>query len=227
MAMPRKTKEPMSLGVKKRMPKRIVLFSIVRDESGSMRNWRTQQGQFVPRLIEKLRNAAGSSFINSVYVQYTVISGGHVSTKIAPLEELADPTYVPDGSTPLGTALGSVSDTLKSFVEQEVFPEEVTVRNFEVLVISDCEPTGEKEQETLDGIDRFVQFAKTYNAKIQVVVPDEAAKKNDLVKRINVSDRPCASLDVDPQSLINITFESLYAASRKLGRSDMAIRNRS
>jgi len=225
MAMPRRNKETSSLVVKKRMPKRIVLFSIVRDESGSMKTWRSQQESFVPRLPEKLRVTAGPSFIDTIFVQYTVISGGHVSTTIAPIEELADPTYIPDGSTPLGNALGSVADSLKEFVEKRVFPEEVTIRNFEILIISDCDPTGETVQETRDGIDRFLQFAQTYNAKVQVVVPDEASKNNELVQRVNVSDRPCVSLDVDPESLINVTFESIYAASRKLGKSDMSIRN--
>jgi hypothetical protein len=229
MTMPRKSDRKKSLsGIlerKSKIPKRIVLVSIIRDESGSMSRWRTEQGQFIPSLTARLRDLAGPSFINTVYVQYTVISGGHVSSAIGPICELSDPTFIPDGNTPLGTALGAVANSLQSFIDNEVFPNEVTIRNFEIMLISDCLPAGETASQTKEGVDAFIKFANSYRAKVSVVVPDESANKNDWVQALNTSDREVRTLQANPADLLNVTFESLVAASVQFGRSNPNVRN--
>lgn len=222
--MPRKNPKSIIVG-RKPIPKRIVLFSIIRDESGSMENWRDKQGLFVPAIAERLRNAAGPNFIKTVFVQYTVISGGFVSSEIGPLDEITDPTYTPNGSTPLGNALTHATDKLQKFYEEVVIPQEITVRNFEILLISDCIPAGESIEDSKAGIERFIRFAGSHHAKVSIVVPDDAAKSNGLIQFLNISDRPTKTLADNPDDLLNVTFESLYQASRKIGNSNPAIRN--
>ena len=225
MAMPRKTGSKSVLIPKRRIPKRIVLFSIIRDESGSMSPWRNQQGQFIPAIKERIKNIAGPNFLSTVYLQYTVITGGFVSSDIGTLDEIADPSYQPDGCTPLGSALGHVANSLQSFMEMVLFPNEVTIRNFEILLISDCYPSGEEAAKTQAGIEAFTRFIPKFNAKLTLVVPDEDAKKNEMAQQLNLSGRPIRTLAANPEDLINISFESIYQASRKLGNSNPGIRN--
>jgi hypothetical protein len=230
MAMPRKSERIKSLSRvlqerKTKIPKRITLFAIIRDESGSMSRWRNQQGQFIPSLTAGLREVAGPNFINSVYVQFTVICGGHVSSAIGPIDKLSDTTFVPDGNTPLGTSLSAVANDLQSFIDNEVHSNDVTIRNFEILLISDCLPAGETASQTKEGVAAFTTFATKYQAKIQIVVPADSDKKNEWVQALNISDREVRTLQSNPADLINVTFESLVAASVQFGRSNPNVRN--
>lgn len=225
MPMPRKNSPKNMLDAKRRIPNRMVLFSIIRDESGSMARWREKQGQFIPAITEKLRNIGGPEFIKKIYLQYTVISGGVVYSSIGPMDEVSDPKYKPDGCTPLGTALGLAADQLRNFIDHEVLPNEISIRNLEILLISDCLPSGEQLSETRAGIEKFSEFLTNYRAFISVVVPNEEAKAGEWVQRVNLTDRPIRSLSDNPEDLIQISFESVLQASRKIGVSDPHIRN--
>src|SRR4051812_8924420 len=141
-----------------RLPRRLVLFVVVRDESGSMGRWRTRQGEFIPRVSRHLTDVGGPRVADLVYILYVVVSGGVVTTEFAPLGAANDPAFTPDGQTPVGQALSEVAAKCERFLEDKVFPQEVTVRNFEVLIVSDLQATGESGGETESGVKKFLDM---------------------------------------------------------------------
>lgn len=211
-----------------RLPRRIVVFVVLRDESGSMGRWRQRQGEFIPAIAAHLMEVGGPKVGDIVFVAYFVVSGTTVvTTEFMPLGRAADPEFAPDGQTPIGTALAAVADKVAEFFESRVFPEEVTPRNFEVLIVSDLKATGESEEETRAGVEKFVAMATKYRAKVNLVGPSPEAMDEELAARLDVSGRGIKYLDSDPKSVLDITFDSILSASRtSLGRSDPAIRIR-
>lgn len=237
MLAPRKRKEqpiaptpalsgrPVAKWVGDRLPRRIVMYFVVRDESGSMRTWRQRQGEFIPQVAAHLIEVGGEKVGDLVYVAYLVVSGGVVATDFAPLNRAEDPSFVPDGQTPIGKALAAVADRVDHFLESRVFAEEVTIRNFEILIVSDLRATGESREETEAGVEKFLDMAKKYRAKVNLVGPSPEAMDEELAGRLDVSERGVKYLDSDPKAVLNITFDSLLAASRPaLGGSNPAVR---
>ncbi|MBI1213766.1 MAG: hypothetical protein GC190_20085 [Alphaproteobacteria bacterium] len=209
-----------------RYPSRVVLFVIVRDESGSMAPYRQTQGDFIPAVTRWLIEAGGPKVADLIFLLYVVVSGGVVKTEFAPLSKAADPEYRPDGETPIGMALKATADACREFLETQLFPNEVTVRNFEVVIFSDLKATGETLEKTNEGVNAFIEFAKSYNAKVNLVGPNEEAMDRDLAMRLDIDERGVKYLDSDPKAVLNITFESLIAVSRAVqGGSNPLFRN--
>jgi hypothetical protein len=206
------------------LPRRIVLFAVIRDESGSMRMFRQKQGEFIPAVAASLIEAGGPKVGELVYVLYVVVSGGVVATDFAPLGKAQDPAFNPDGQTPIGQALSAAAEKVEAFLQGRVFPDEVTVRNFEVLIVSDLQATGETPEETEAGVEKFVAMAKTYRAKVNLIGPDPEVMNEELAARLDVSERGIKFLDTDPSAVLQVTFDSLLNASRKLMGSNPSIR---
>lgn len=97
-----------------------------------------------------------------------------------------------------------------------MFPDEVTVRDFQVLVFSDLYASGEKEAETQAGIARFAEVAKKYRAKVQVVAPEAGAVSVPTARALGVPEGEIKFLDADPKAVLTVTFDSLLQASRKV-----------
>lgn len=224
MALPRKASAPPknaekgplepARGKAVRPPGRVVLYVIVRDESGSMSPWRQQQGEFIPRVAGHLIEVGGPKVGQLIYVLYCVISGGVVTTEFVPLEKAQDPAFTPDLTTPIGGGLKAVAEKCERFLRDVVFPQEVTVRNFEVLLVSDLQATGESDEETEAGVEAFLAMARKFNAKVNVVGPDPSAMNSKLAGRLDISGRGVKYLDSDPDAILDITFDSLLSASR-------------
>lgn len=211
----------------KRLPSRIVVFVLVCDESGSMGHWRPRQGVFIPAVRSHLLEVGGPKIGDLVYILRCIVSGGVVTTEFEPLARAADPEFTPDGQTPIGRALKAVAEKCEEFLESKVYPQEVTVRNFEILIVSDLQATGESEEETEAGVGAFLAMVRHHRGKVTLVGPDPAAMNDQLAKKIDVSERGAKYLDSDPKAVLSITFDSLLAASRPaLGGSDPAIRIR-
>lgn len=209
------------------MPRRIVVYVVVRDESGSMSPWRQRQGQFIPKVAEHLMKAGGPKVGKLVYILYCVVSGGVVTTEFLPLEDAADPAFTPDGQTPIGSGLKAVAEKCERFFEDVVFPQEVTPRNFEVLIVSDLQATGESKAETEAGVEAFLAMARKFNAKVNVVGPAPEEMDDTLAGRLDISGRGVKFLDSDPGSILAITFDSILSASRpSLGGSNPSLRIR-
>jgi hypothetical protein len=203
----------------------MVVFVVVRDESGSMRPWRQRQGEFIPQVAAHLIEVGGETVGDLVYVAYFVVSGGVVATDFVALSRAEDPAFIPDGQTPIGEALSSVADKCVEFLESRVFPEEVTVKNFEILIVSDLKATGESRDATEAGVEKFVDMAKKCRAKVNLVGPSPEEMDEALARRLDVNERGVKYLDSDPTAVLNITFDSLLAASRPaLGGSNPAVR---
>jgi hypothetical protein len=210
-----------------RLPGRIVLYVLVRDESGSMGKWRQRQGEFIPAVAAHLLEVGGPKVGDLVYILYCVVSGGVVTTEFTPLGKAADPEFNPDGQTPIGRALKAVAQKCEAFLESKVYPQEVTVRNFEILLVSDLQATGETDEETESGVRDFLELVKKHRGNVTVVGPDPGFMNDDLAKKLDVSERGVKYLDSDPRAVLNITFDSLLAASRPaLGGSNPTIRIR-
>ena len=208
-----------------RLPRRIVVFVVVRDESGSMRTWRQRQGEFIPAVAAHLIEVGGDKVGDLVYVAYFVISGGVVATDFVALSRAEDPAFIPDGQTPIGEVLAAVADKCTEFHESRVFPAEVTAKNFEVLIVSDLRATGETREETEAGVEKFLDMARKYRAKVNLVGPSPEAMDEELAGRLDVNERGVKYLDSDPKAVLNVTFDSLLAASRPaLGGSNPAVR---
>lgn len=237
MLAPRKRKEPsiaatpalsgrpLAKWAGDRLPRRIVVYVVVRDESGSMRTWRQRQGEFIPQVAAHLIEVGGEKVGDLVYVAYFVVSGGVVATDFVSLNRAEDPSFVPDGQTPIGEALAAVADKCADFLESRVFPADVTAKNFEVLIVSDLRATGETREATEAGVEKFLDMAKKYRAKVNLVGPSPEAMDEALARRLDVNERGVKYLDGDPTAVLNITFDSLLAASRPaLGGSNPAVR---
>jgi hypothetical protein len=219
------TPRPLAEAIRDGLPRRIVVYVVVRDESGSMSRWRQRQGEFIPAVAAHLLEAGGPRVGELIYILYVVVSGGVVATEFVPLSRAADPPFVPDGQTPIGKALGTVAEKVVDFFESRVFPEEVTPRNLEILIVSDLRPTGETKDETETGVEQFLAMAKKYRAKVNLVGPSPEAMNEELAGRLDVSGRGVKYLDSDPKSIIAITFDSLLSASRtSLGGSNPSVR---
>lgn len=68
-------------------------------------------------------------------------------------------------------------------------------------------------------------MAKKYRAKVNLVGPAPEAMDEALAGRLDVSKRGVKFLDSDPKAVLNVTFDSLLAASRpSLGGSSPAVR---
>jgi hypothetical protein len=148
-----------------------------------------------------------------------------VATDFAALNRAGDPVFVPDGQTPIGEALSSVADKCVEFLESRVFPEEATIRNFEILIVSDLKATGESREATEAGVEKFLDMTKKFRAKVNLVGPSPEAMDEELARRLDVNERGVKYLDSDPAAVLNITFDSLLAASRPaLGGSNPAVR---
>ena len=216
---------PLAKWVGDRLPRRIVVYVVVRDESASMRTWRQRQGEFIPQVAAHLIEVGGEKVGDLVYVAYFVVSGGVVATDFVALNRAEDPAFIPDGQTPIGEALSSVADKCVEFLESRVFPEEVTVKNFEILIVSDLKATGEARDATEAGVEKFVDMAKKCRAKVNLVGPSPEEMDETLARRLDVNERGVKYLDSDPTAVLNITFDSLLAASRPaLGGSNPAVR---
>jgi len=210
-----------------RLPGRIVLYVLVRDESGSMSRWRQRQGEFIPAVAAHLLNVGGPKVGDLVYILHCVVSGGLVTTEFTPLGKATDPEFTPDGQTPIGQALKAVAEKCEAFLHSKVYPQEVTVRNFEIVLVSDLQASGETEEETESGVDKFLELVKKHRAKVTLVGPDPGAMNHDLAGQLDVTERGIKYLDSDPKAVLAITFDSLVAASRgSLGGSNPAVRIR-
>lgn len=207
-----------------RLPARIVLFALVRDESGSMSRWRGPMGQFLPAVLQHLITVGGPKVADLIYLHSVVVSGDVVTTEFTPLNAATDPTYTPDGDTPLGEALATTADKITSFLETVVFPQESTVKALEVLIASDLVPSGETDTES--GVVKFLEMVKKYRAHVTILAPDPKATNHELAKRLDVNERGIKYLDSDPKSLLNLTFDSLLSASRKLTGSNPTVRTK-
>lgn len=190
-----------------------------------MSRWRQRQGEFIPQVAAHLIDVGGPRVGQLIYILYCVISGGVVTTEFVPLAKATDPAFTPDGMTPIGKGLGAVADKCRQFLEEVVFPQEVTPRNFEVLIVSDLQATGESPAETESGVAAFLAMAEKYNAKVNVVGPDPEAMNGDLAARLDISGRGIKYLSSDPKAILDVTFDSLLGASRlSLGGSNPVIR---
>lgn len=206
-------------------PRRVVVVPVVRDESGSMAHWRQKQGEFIPAVGASLIEVGGPKVGQLVYIINVVISGGVAMTEFEPLGQATDPEYTPDGQTPIGTALKAVAEKCEEFFETKIFPEEVTVKNFEVLIDSDLKPTGETAEQTEEGIRAFTAMCAKYRGKVNLVGPAPEAMNDELAARLDLNERGVKFLDADPKSILKITLDSLLNASRtSLGGSNPSIR---
>lgn len=196
------------------LPRRLVVYVIVRDESGSMRTWRQRQGEFLSEVRAHVIEVGGPRIGDLVYLLYVVVSGIASATGFTPLSQASDPPFTPDGQTPIGQALALVAAKLEAFFESAVFPQEATVKNLEFLIISDLHATGETADQTEAGVAAFVATLRKFRGAITLVGPDPSAMNEELARRLDVSGRGIKYLDADPKSIISITFDSLMGASR-------------
>ncbi len=206
------------------LPPRIVLVVIVRDDSGSMGPWRTRSGEFIPQVRAAVVERGGPKVEDLINVMSVAVSGGVTATDFTTLRTAVDPVYTPDGQTPIGEGLQLVSDKLTAFLEGTVFPQEVTVRNLEVLLLSDLMATGETPKQTEEGVAAFLATMKKFRGNVTVVVPNAESFNKDLATRLDLNERGVRYLDADPKSVLNITFDSLLQASRKLTGSNPRVR---
>lgn len=224
---PELSPRPIADWVRDRLPSRIVVYVVIRDESGSMKGWRQRQGEFIPAVAQHLLEVGGPKVGELIYLLYVVVSGGVATTDFVPLCRATDPAFKPDGQTPIGQALKAVAEKCEEFFASKVFPNEVTVRNFECLLVSDLKATGEDASETEAGVEAFLALAKKYNAKVTIVGPDPEEMNGELARRLDVSKRGVTYLDADPKAVLSITFDSLLSASRlATGGSNPSIRIR-
>jgi hypothetical protein len=201
-------------------PRRLTLFVILRDESGSMSRWREQQGTFVPALRTAITDAGGPRVGDLVYLLYGVVSGGVVFENFAPLSTAKDPVFEPDGHTPIGEGLKSLADKVDGFISKELIPNEVSVRDVKVAIISDLHPTEEEENVTAASVQRFVEVVKRFKADVQLVGPSESAMNQVLATSLDVSGNGVKYLDnADPRAVFTWTFDSILSQSRKLSGS--------
>jgi len=207
------------------LPPRLVLYIVIIDASGSMKKWLVRQGEFIPAVRSALVERGGPRVAERIYGMTVVVSGDAVFSDFAPLSRADDPPYTPLGETPIGTALGLVAEKLTAFLEQVVFPQNTTVRNLEVLIASDLFPTGEEPAETEAGVAAFIAAMRKFNGKVTVLAPDAEAVNRDLAARLDLNERGVRYLDAaDPKAVINITFDSLLQASRKVTGSKPRLR---
>ncbi len=206
------------------LPPRLVLYVVIIDASGSMKTWLVRQGEFIPAVRSALVERGGPRVAELIYGMSVVVSGGVAASDFGPLSRANDPPYTPLGQTPIGTALGLVAEKLTVFLEQVVFPQNTAVRNLEVLIASDLFPTGEEPAETEAGVAAFVAAMRKFNGKVTIVAPDVAAVNTALANRLDLNERGVRSLDDDPKAVLNITFDSLLQASRKLTGSNPRLR---
>lgn len=224
--MPRLAGRSLAKWANDRLPRRIVVFVVIRDESGSMYPWRQRQGEFIPAVAAHLIEVGGPRIGDLVYLAYFIVSGGVVSTEFVPLSQAVDPNFVPDGMTPIGKSLETVAAKVSEFFDTKVLPQEVTTRNFELLIVSDLKPTGESPEETEAGVEKFLAMVKKYNAKVNLVGPAPEAMNEVLAEKLDVSERGVKFLDSDPKAVLKITFDSLLSASRPaIGNSNPSIRS--
>lgn len=212
------------LATARKLASRIVMYVVFEDQSGSMSPWRIGVGQFLPQVAQQLIAVGGPKVGDLVQVMRVVVSGGVVTTEFMPLNTATDPTYTPDGDTPIGEALATTADKITAFLEGVVFPQETTVKSLEVLIASDLQPSGETDTES--GVVKFLAMAKKYRANVTILAPDPKATNHELAKRLDVNERGIKYLDSDPKSLLNLTFDSLLSASRKLTGSNPTVRNK-
>jgi len=206
-------------------PRSIVVVVVVRDESGSMAHWRQKLGEFIPAVSMSMIEVGGPKVGRMVFVLSVAVSGGVAMTDFEPLAQATDPAYTPDGQTPIGTALEAVAEKCEEFFETKIFPEEVTVRNFELLIVSDLKPTGETPEQTDDGVRAFTAMCAKYRGKVNLVGPAPEAMNDELAARLDLNERGVKFLDADPKSILKITLDSLLNASRtSLGGSNPSIR---
>lgn len=223
MVIPRKLSgklkgiETALMGKKKTYPPRGIVFVSIEDQSGSMSHWRQPVGQFWPAVVKHFVESGGEKIAMLIFVLRVIVSGGVVTSEITTLADAKDPAYEPDGNTPLGNAFAATAKKLDDFFRDVVFPNEIAIRNFEVLVVSDLQANGETTEETAAGVAALLGLLKKFNGKVTVVGPDPAAMNVDLARELDVNERGVKYLDADPKSIVRITFDSLLAASRKLG----------
>ena len=201
-------------------PRRVVLFKVMTDQSGSMSPWRLKQGTFVPGLTAALREAGGPRVDELVYANFVVVSGEVTASGFSQLKYATDPPYEPDGETPIGRALTVLADSLDAFVTTELVPNEVTVAGIKVALVTDLKPTGEPPDETEAGVERFLEVVTKYGAEVQLIGPSERDMNHALAKRLDVKGLGVKYLDdADPTSVFKWTFDSLLSLSRKFSGS--------
>jgi uncharacterized protein YegL len=195
-------------------PRKIVLVGILRDESDSMSVYR--RPGFSEMVIKGVKDRVGERALNQVYVHLGVISDGVVHSDIAPLGKLKVPEFMPNGSTPLGTGLKKHVELAEAFFEK-LFEQEVTVRHYETVIISDLKPDGESPEQSNAGITAFINHQAKYRGKTTVIGPAEAMDWM-IATRLGVSKESVQPLDkADPETLLQFTLDSLTQVSRKLG----------
>lgn len=195
-------------------PKKIVLVGILRDESDSMSVYR--RPAFYEKVIKGVKDRVGERALSQVYVLLGVISDGVVHSEIAPLGKLKVPDFNPNGSTPFGTCLKNHVELAEAFFEK-LFAQEVSVRHYETVIISDLKPDGESSEQTNAGITAFINHQSKYRGKTTVIGPVEAMDWM-IATRLGVSKESVQPLDkTDPETLLQFTLDSITQVSRKLG----------
>jgi uncharacterized protein YegL len=196
-------------------PKKMVLIGIVRDESDSMRFFR--RPSFYESVINGVRSRIGERALSQVYIHLGVISDGVVHSEIAPLARLAIPAFVPDGSTPLGSAFSQHVERAESFFKK-VFEQEVSVRHYETLIVSDLKPEGETLEQTNAGIAAFMNHQAKYRGKTTVIGPSPDTMDWLVAARLGVSRENIQYLDkANPDTLLQFTLDSITQITGKLG----------
>ncbi len=196
-------------------PKKIVLVGVLRDESFSMSDFR--RPDFHGKLFEGVIARIGKKAASHVYVNYGVISSGVILAEIMPLSKLIIPDYELNGSTPLGTAFSMHVLQADAFFKK-VFEQEVSVRHYETLVISDLNPEGEDGETTNAGIAAFIKHQANYHGITTVIGPSLETMNWTVAERLGVSKETVQYLDkTNPDTLLQFTLDSITQVSRKLG----------
>jgi len=197
-------------------PRRISLVGIIRDESGSMSPYRNKQGGFIPKLLQTINDELGTRTSDLVGILYAVVSGGVAIQDSGSLTAAKDPDYQSDGDTPLGTAFLAVADKVEEFFKKTVFPGEITIPAFEFLVLSDLFATGETSEQTMNGVNSFIDVMKKYRATVRIVVPNKESYDRSIAALLDLSGKGVSILDeTDPTALFRFCFDSVKNVSRR------------
>lgn len=195
-------------------PKKIVFVRILRDESDSMSVYR--RPLFYEKVIKGVKDRVGERALSQVFVLLSVISDGVVHSEIAPLGKLKVPEFEPNGSTPLGLGLKKQVELAETFFEK-LFEQEVSIRHYETVIISDLKPDGESSEQTNAGITAFINHQAKFRGKTTVIGPSETTDWL-IAARLGVGKESVQPLDkADPETLLQFTLDSITQVSRKLG----------
>lgn len=189
----------------------IRVLVLVEDCSGSMYPWKATRSSFVPRFKEVVLTKY-TSFSERLIVLYCAISGGCVTAGPVPIASLEQPQFQDGGGTPLATTFDTLTDLLSGWVEAEVIPAEAVMKEFEVVIFGDCEPSpGAEAERTPEAARKFAAFVKEgVNGRIKILGPAAARMDWAVVEALGVKREEVKYLDAaNPDAILDWSIQSV------------------